>query len=80
MNMKKLLLFSFVLVGLTQNANANLFEEIVGGVVVGGAAVVCAPFALTYAGFTATGVAAGSLAAGWQATIGERGFTLFILL
>lgn len=35
----------------------------------GGAAVMFAPVALGYAGFTAGGVAAGSLAAGWQAGI-----------
>ena len=52
-----------------------MIEEIIGGVVVGGAAVVFAPVALGYAGFTATGVAAGSLAAAWQASIGERGLT-----
>ena len=45
---------------------------VVGGVVVGGASALVAPAALSYVGFTSAGVAKGSLAASWQAGIGER--------
>ena len=45
---------------------------VVGGVVVAGASAVLAPAALSYVGFTSAGVAKGSLAAGWQARVGER--------
>ena len=41
-------------------------------VVTGGAAVLAAPLVLAGAGFTAGGVAAGSAAAAWQASIGRN--------
>ena len=40
-----------------------------GGIALG--SIIAAPYALAAAGFTGTGVVAGSLAAGWQATVGN---------
>ena len=49
-------------------------------VVVGTSATLLAPVALAAAGFGSAGVVAGSLAAGWQASIGEPGQTLSLSL
>lgn len=49
-------------------------------VVAGTSATLLAPVALAAAGFGSAGVVAGSLAAGWQASIGEPGQTLSLSL
>ena len=72
MNMKKLSLVFLILLLSAPNAYTLSFGEFVGGVIVGaGIAVVGAPLALGAAGFTSSGVAASSLAAGVQAGIGK---------
>ena len=73
MNLKKLLLVFLVLVGSAQKASAESFDDCVFDVVKSGAVGVAASLALGAVGFTPLGVAGGSLAALWQASIGERG-------
>ena len=70
--MKKILLVFLVLVGLAQKASAVSFEDCVYDVLKAGVVGAAGSLALGAAGFTPVGVAAGSLAALWQASIGER--------
>ena len=78
MNMKKFLLVFFILVG--HKASAVSFEDCVCDVLKEEAVAVAplaVPLILSKAGFTPGGVAAGSLAAWWHASIGETGHSAY---